>query len=122
MRLQLYCGERSEIDFSVYNLGVAGDRVEDLLKRLEAEYEVRNRWQVGVIIIAVGTNDTDSSYTPGGTPPDIFERDFERLLLLAQKLVPRVIVVTPTNILEGHPKAEFRYSSRLVEKTAEIER
>ncbi len=76
----------------LYNLGVRGDGVTQVLQRLEHEYsvrgELRNQYP-DLIIISVGVNDSARLGRPNGkhfTPEEKFQNKIETILEVAQRL------------------------------------
>lgn len=81
---------------AIYNCGVSGDTLADLLARIEPEAKAR---RPAVLVIAIGINDACYEDHPL-TPLDEFERDYESLINVALGLCKEVIIVTPTNVDE----------------------
>ncbi|MBE9004134.1 G-D-S-L family lipolytic protein [Fortiea sp. LEGE XX443] len=82
----------------LYNLGVRGDRTQQVAQRLEVEFrhrgELRNRVP-DLIILSVGVNDSARLSRPNGknyTDFAVFESDIAHLLDLAQQLCPVLFV------------------------------
>jgi lysophospholipase L1-like esterase len=82
----------------LYNLGVRGDGVTQVLHRLDHEYsvrgELRNKYP-DLIIISVGVNDSARLGRPNGkqfTPEEDFQKKIETLLDVAQSLSNVVFV------------------------------
>ncbi|WGV24898.1 GDSL-type esterase/lipase family protein [Halotia branconii] len=88
----------------LYNLGVRGDRTQQVAKRLEVEFrhrgELRNRVP-DLIILSVGGNDSARLSRPNGrnyTDFAEFESEIASLLDLAQQLCPVLFVgMVPVN-------------------------
>ncbi|MBD2297779.1 G-D-S-L family lipolytic protein [Nostoc sp. FACHB-87] len=88
----------------LYNLGVRGDRTQQVAQRLEVEFrhrgELRNRVP-DLIILSVGVNDSARLGRPNGknyTDFATFEADIAHLLDLAQQLCPVLFVgMTPVD-------------------------
>ncbi|WP_193198932.1 GDSL-type esterase/lipase family protein [Nostoc sp. MG11] len=88
----------------LYNLGVRGDRTQQVAQRLEVEFrhrgELRNRVP-DLIILSVGVNDSARLTRPNGrnyTDFAIFESEIASLLDLAQQLCPVLFVgMVPVN-------------------------
>ncbi|MEM9926609.1 MAG: GDSL-type esterase/lipase family protein [Cyanobacteria bacterium P01_D01_bin.50] len=88
----------------LYNLGVRGDRIGQVAKRLEAEFrhrgELRNRVP-DIIILSVGVNDSARVGRLNGknyTDFSVFEAQLASLLQQAQKLCPVLFVgMVPVN-------------------------
>jgi len=82
----------------LYNLGVRGDRTQQVAQRLEVEFrhrgELRNRVP-DLIILSVGVNDSARLGRPNGknyTDFAIFQSDIANLLEVAQQLCPVLFV------------------------------
>lgn len=82
----------------LYNLGVRGDRTQQVAQRLEVEFrhrgELRNRVP-DLIILSVGVNDSARLARPNGrnyTDFALFESEIAELLEQAQQLCPVVFV------------------------------
>ena len=88
----------------LYNLGVRGDGVVQVAKRLEREFsdrgELRHR-KPDILVLSVGINDSARAGRPTGRPVtaiDVFEREMEQLLLQADQLCPVYFVgMVPVN-------------------------
>ncbi|MEA5568696.1 MULTISPECIES: GDSL-type esterase/lipase family protein [unclassified Anabaena] len=88
----------------LYNLGVRGDRTQQVAQRLEVEFrhrgELRNRVP-DLIILSVGVNDSPRLGRPNGknyTDFAVFESEIATLLDQAQQLCPVLFVgVVPVN-------------------------
>lgn len=88
----------------VYNLGIDGNTVLDLLGRLELEVVNRGADKNSVIILAIGLN--DSSRVNGQTKVDIvtFALTYHKLITLAQKYSDNVFCMGLTPINESKTK------------------
>ena len=82
----------------LYNLGVRGDRTQQVAQRLEVEFrhrgELRNRVP-DLIILSVGVNDSARLTRPNGrnyTDFTVFESEIASLLDMAQQLCPVLFV------------------------------
>ena len=86
---------------AMYNLGIRGDGVKQVARRLDAEFHCRGelRHRVpDIIILSVGTNDSARLGRSTGklfTPFDQFQHDLAELLDHAQNLCPVVFVGMP---------------------------
>ena len=88
----------------LYNLGVRGDRTQQVCQRLEQEFscrgELRNRIP-DLILLSVGVNDSARVGKPEGklyTDFEEFKQKIERLLDAAQNLCPVLFIgMTPVN-------------------------
>ncbi|HEY5159585.1 MAG TPA: GDSL-type esterase/lipase family protein [Gaiellaceae bacterium] len=95
-RLRLDLNARGKI--SVYNLGVDGDRSEQLLRRLAAEAAARN---ASVIVISIGANDLGWHGT-SGTETALFRERYDRILTEAEQFTRRILVLGLLNVDEGN--------------------
>lgn len=88
----------------LYNLGVRGDRTQQVYQRLEREYscrgELRNRVP-DLILLSVGLNDSARLGKPEGKPYtdfDKFKQQINHLLDVAQSLCPVLFIgMTPVD-------------------------
>jgi len=88
----------------LYNLGIRGDGVRQVAKRLASEFgdrgELRHRTP-DVLVLSVGVNDSARAGRPTGRPVtaiDLFEREMEQLLTQASSLCPVYFVgMVPVN-------------------------
>ncbi len=96
-RLRLYYDNQSGIEGEVYNLGVDGNYVGDVLKRFDVETRARSP---DIIILAIGINDSSHPSNPSGTDLEKFETQFNELLEKARKFTGNIIVLGLTNVDE----------------------
>ncbi len=89
----------------IYNCGVSGDKVNDLLKRFDTEAVSR---KPDKIIFSIGINDSANKDNPGGTPIDEFKSSYKTLLDKAEKLTKDILVVGLNNIDEASNKFGYR--------------
>lgn len=79
---------------TVFNLGISGNTTKTLLKRLENEIVARI-WpgEEFAFVLATGTN--DSIYRPAGnhSEPDIYTKQLNELLAIAQKHSTKIVFV-----------------------------
>jgi lysophospholipase L1-like esterase len=94
-RLRLDWNQREKI--SVYDLGVDGDRTEQLLRRLAGEAAARN---ASVIVIAIGANDL-GWHGSEGTDVALFRKRYEGILTEAERFTRRILVLGLLNVDEG---------------------
>jgi len=95
-RLRLSLNAREKI--STYNLGVDGDRSEQLLRRLGGEAAARN---ASVIVISIGTNDL-GWHGSEGTDSALFRERYDSILSQAERFTPRILVLGLLNVDEGN--------------------
>src|SRR3989338_2109305 len=124
---------------AVYNLGVPGDKVEDVLKRInieaasrldEPEYNIETR-----IIFAVGTNDSQWLFKDNKPRVTLeeFEKNLYKLIAEARKYVKEIIFVgllpvdeaktdqTPWNPLKSYRNTLVKEYNDVLQKVAEKE-
>ncbi len=94
-RLRLDLNARDKI--SVYNLGVDGDRADNLLRQLPDEAAARN---ASVIVIAIGANDL-GWHGSDGTGAALFRDLYDRILSEAERFTKRILVLGLLNVDEG---------------------
>jgi acyl-CoA thioesterase I len=86
-------------DICVFNLGIAGNDTNDLLKRLEQECYAR---QPDIIIIALGGNDSRYHIKEKKfrISPNIFENNFVKIVDVSKKFTSKIILVGLTKVEE----------------------
>ena len=91
LRVKFMNGQSGHV---LYNLGIRGDKTEQVQRRLQNEFnhrgEIRNKYP-DVIIISVGVNDSPRLGHPQGrnlTSFDLFQSQVVELLKQAQELAP----------------------------------
>ena len=87
------------ISTEVYNLGISGEKVKDVLDRFKREFNELNK--PDTVIIAIGINDSPHKYHKA-TEISIFESRYEKLLLDSKKRTKKTILVGITNVLDNH--------------------
>ncbi len=88
---------RGRRDIQIFNCGVPGDRVGDVLRRMGVEGWARRPDR---IILAVGINDTPHN-GEAGTPPEDFQETYTALIEAAYELTRDVVIVGLTNVDES---------------------
>lgn len=111
----------------VYNLGVLGDKTEDVLKRFEPETKARLEHSNEIIVIFhVGTNDTifNDKFNATEVSPEQFGKNLKLLLDKAKKYTKKIIVVGSMPVdkrVDPIPWSPGRsYKNELVEKFDKI--
>ena len=100
-RLRNYFEERGDtpmgadgrlVDVALYNLGVAGDTSDDLLKRFLAEAEAR---EPDVVVFSIGTNDSQyfKSRDNPRVPLERFKRNMSKLYELALSHTMKIVFI-----------------------------
>ncbi len=84
---------------SIYNLGVDGDRTEQLLRRIGAEAAARS---ASVIVISIGANDLGWHGTDG-TDTALFRKRLGGILGEAARLTERILVLGLIGVDESSP-------------------
>jgi lysophospholipase L1-like esterase len=93
-RMRLDFNSRGRI--SVYNLGVDGDRSEQLLRRIGSEAAART---ASVIVIGIGANDL-GWHGSGGTEAALFRERYDSILAEAERLTGRILTLGILNVDE----------------------
>jgi len=94
-RLNVFCMKEElknpKFNYSVYNLGISGDNSENLLERFELEIKHRLEDDKGIIVFAIGLNDSQI----GDIEVDInkFEKNIEELIKIAIKYSSKIVFV-----------------------------
>lgn len=115
-RLKIFYNQKRETD--VYNLGVSGDYVLDVLNRLDVEAKARIP---DIIILAIGINDSPHWTNLFGTKLTDFENRFRELLEKSRKFTKDIIIVGLTNVddsnkLHGYKNEKIeKYDQKLKE-------
>lgn len=108
----------SDISFgtytAVYNCGISGDKLIDVLSRFDLEARAR---EPRVIVLAAGINDVPHNDYPG-TPLDELRDRYDELIHKAKGHALEVLTVTPTNVDES--RKEHNYRNGDIEKVVEI--
>lgn len=97
-RLKLYFDQKGG-ETEIYNLGVSGNRVKDVLKRFQAEAQARNPDK---ILFAIGINDSPHLAYLFGTKLKDFESRLKELLDKAKKYTNDIIILGLTNVDESN--------------------
>ncbi len=95
-RLRLDLNARGKI--GVYNLGVDGDRTEQLLQRLAGEAAARG---ASVIVISIGANDLGWHGT-SGTDIALFRERYDHILSEAEQFTRRILMLGLLGVDEGN--------------------
>lgn len=115
-RLRLFLDKNYENAPSVYNVGIGGDKVSDVLRRFGVEYEAR---KPEAIIIAIGINDSPHDSHPDGTPLGIFEQKLNELISKVQVIADKLIIVGLTNVDSEHLDAHG-YSNETIKPYSDV--
>ena len=85
----------SDIDFAFVNLGISGNRTEDLVERMQSDFiEI----QPDIVSILIGINDVWHHYAFSGiyTSNEAFERNYTTLLEeIKQKTNAKIMIIQP---------------------------
>ena len=109
----------------IIGAGISGNKVPDLLARIDADVIVKNPT---IVVIYIGINDVWHFITPGqvGTPKDVYEAGLEKIIVKIQQTGARVILCTPsvigekkdgTNQLDAQLNEYSGISRRVAQKT-----
>ena len=93
---------------AVYNLGICGDRIRDLLERFEVECDARikeiYKEDKFVIIVAIGINDSKWKASPEKNNPETnlsdFSKNLELLIKKARKFPAKLVFIGLTPVDE----------------------
>jgi lysophospholipase L1-like esterase len=86
----------------IINAGISGNKVPDLLKRLDSDV-LRHR--PTLVVIYIGINDVWHSESGNGTPRDVYEAALMELLARIQAAGAKAVLCTPSVIGESKPGA-----------------
>ena len=79
-----------DYDLTIHNRGISGNKIADLLGRLQADVlDLQPQW----VSLLIGINDTAST-SAAGTPNDAFRRDYQALLEAVQRQA-KIVIMTP---------------------------
>ena len=97
-RLRNHINDSGQV-IEVFNLGINGEKVHDILGRFVREYkEIDNP---DVVLIAIGINDSPHKNYQG-TALDDFRRQYESLISLSLQQANQTVLIGLTNVLENH--------------------
>jgi lysophospholipase L1-like esterase len=73
--------------FSVFNLGISGNTVKEVLNRFESDLKPRAQEKEGIVILDIGGNDSTRNVVTGENvcPFDEFSKQYSELITLAKK-------------------------------------
>lgn len=101
-RLESFAEEKksadSGYDCDIYNLGVSGDTVEDLLERVEMEISARVSENKTIVIFAIGINDSQISKSGQIFSLDQFRRNLEDLVTKSKEEASEIIFLGLTPV------------------------
>jgi len=98
-RLKLFIDKKSKRTVRVYNLGVSGDIIDDLLKRIKVELAARHP---NVVIFSIGMNESAFIFSKNGQRVDLnkFKKNLRLLKIQAEKFTKKVIFTGITKVDE----------------------
>lgn len=106
-RLRKFLDERALPDldsyYLTYNLGISGDKTEELLERFEFEAEQRiDEDAENIFIFSIGINDSQFVRSQNGhrVPPEKFRKNIQKLIELAKKFSLKIVFVGLTPVDE----------------------
>jgi lysophospholipase L1-like esterase len=116
-RLRLDFNRRGKI--GVYNLGVDGDRTDQLLRRIAGEAAVR---AASAVVISIGVNDLGWHGTKG-TDSAVFHDRYDRILSEAGRFTARILALGLIGVDESNPShgvsnEQVREFNRIIEELA----
>jgi len=94
-RLRHFIENYHQAERQVYNMGIDGDKLQDVAKRFDAEYAAR---EPEIIIFAVGINDSPHDSHPDGTMLNEFEKSYSDLVAKVKGKAKQIVIVSPTNV------------------------
>ena len=96
--LKNFAAKKTGFCTAVYNLGISGDSIGSVIKRIVPEAEVRRRHAKMKIILAVGTNEARYIKTEGNLemPAEKFRESVYELIKAAKGLTNDVVYLGPT--------------------------
>jgi len=99
-RLSNFLDEKSSsdpnFDYSGYNLSISGDTTKEILERFEFEAKQRLKEEGGIIIFAIGLNDSCSGRL--AVSPAKFRENVQKLIDLARKFSSKIIFIGLTPV------------------------
>lgn len=117
-RLKLYYDNKGGFEVDIYNHGISGDRISDVLNRFETEAKAV---MPDKIILAIGINDSPHWANLFGTKLSDFENRFNELLEKSKKFTKDILIVGLTNVddsnkLHGYKNEKIeKYDQKLKE-------
>ena len=113
-RLKLFLCKDNGVE--VYNLGISGDKTEDVLERFGEEAKVREPTD---IIFAIGINDTfHGSEELSGIDINKFKENLNELIRQAKKFTHRIVFIGLTRVNES--EVEKSYKNELIQEYDKI--
>lgn len=104
-RLKTHVWQKRDFETDVYNCGISGDKVANVLKRFDVEATAR---KADKIIFSVGINDSPHSTNPQGTPLEEFKDQYRQLIKKAEGFTKDVIFVGLTNVDEDIEEKNYK--------------
>lgn len=97
--LRNYFEKKYEGEIHTYNLGVAGDNTDGLLKRIKNELEPR---EPEIIVLAIGINDTQYIYSKNDyrVTVDEFQKNIKEIFEMAKKFTSKIVFMGLTAVDE----------------------
>jgi lysophospholipase L1-like esterase len=122
-RLKLYFNNKGDFVTDIYNHGISGDRVSDVLNRLDTEAKAV---MPDKIILAIGINDTPIPEFPSGTDPNKFKDLYQKLISKAKQHSKSQLIVGLTNVDEkiaghGYKNKEIEKLNNIIKELAQKE-
>jgi len=106
-------------DVEIIGKGIGGNKVPDLLARIDADVIAQ---KPTIVVVYIGINDVWHFVTPGitGTPKNIYEAGLEKIIGKIQQAGARVILCTPSVI--GEKKNGANQQDAMLDEYSEISR
>jgi lysophospholipase L1-like esterase len=119
-RLKTHFWQKGDTDTDVYNYGVSGDKVSDVLKRFDFEAAIK---PPNIVLFSVGINDSLHSVNFKGTPLEEFRKNYQQLIERAKKFTEKIIIVGLTNVDEeierkGYKNEEIKKYNKVMKEVA----
>jgi acyl-CoA thioesterase-1 len=87
-------GEKDSNLPEIYNQGISGDKIDNLLKRLEIEIAAR-KWRKDdvAVVFLLGTNDSRVEEGQSDSSPQQFRQDLQEILNKSSKFTKRILFI-----------------------------
>lgn len=123
-RLKLHFDNKGDFITDIYNHGISGDRVAEVLERIDSEAKAV---MPDKIILAIGINDTPIPDFPSGTGPSRFKDLYQKLISKAKQESKSVLIIGLTNVDEkidghGYKNKEIEKLNKIIQELAQKEK
>lgn len=122
-RLKVHFDNKGDFITDIYNHGISGDRVAEILERIDSEAKAV---MPDKIILAIGINDTPIPDFPKGTDPKTFKEQYRKLIAKAKQHAKSLMIVGLTNVDEkisghGYKNKEIEKLDKIIKELAQKE-